>query len=225
MRGAGDDLRVRHGRRMDPAGHQPGEVRHVHQEERADLVGDRAEGGEVDDAGVRAAAGDDQLGPLPLGLLAHHVVVDPAGGRIDAVVHRPPDDAAVVDRRAVREVAAVRQRHAHERLARLDDGHERGEVGLRAGVGLHVGVLGAEQLLQPVDGQLLHLVDDLAAAVVPPARISLGVLVGERRAHGVDDRPAGEVLARDQLQPVLLAPQLAVDQPRHAGSASRSDAL
>ena len=34
VRGAGDDLRVRHRRRIDPAGHQPGEVRHVHQEER-----------------------------------------------------------------------------------------------------------------------------------------------------------------------------------------------
>ena len=61
-------------------------------------------------------------------------------------------------------------------------------VGLRAGVGLHVGVLGAEQLLHAVDGQLLGDVDELAAAVVALARVALGVLVGElgalRRHHG-----------------------------------------
>ena len=42
-------------------------------------------------------------------------------------------------------------------------------------------------------------------------------MFGERRAHGVDDRAAGEVLARDQLEAVLLAAQLAVDDPRHGG--------
>ncbi len=34
-------------------------------------------------------------------------------------------------------------------------------------MGLHVDVLGAEQLLGPRNGQLLHDVDHLAAAVVP----------------------------------------------------------
>jgi hypothetical protein len=58
-------------------------------------------------------------------------------------------------------------------------------------VGLHVGVLGAEQPLRPVDGQGLRLVDELVAAVVALARVALRVLVGEHRP----DRPhtAGEV--------------------------------
>ena len=68
-------------------------MRHVHQEHRADLVGDGSEGGEVDDAGIRAAAGDEERGALAQGLLAELVVVDPAGGRIHAVVHRLPDHA------------------------------------------------------------------------------------------------------------------------------------
>ena len=64
---------------MDAARYQAGEVRHVHQKHRADLVRDRSEGGEVDDPGIGAAACDEQLGLLPLGLLADLVVVDPAG--------------------------------------------------------------------------------------------------------------------------------------------------
>ena len=200
-----------------PDRHQAGEVRHVHQELGADLVGDGAEGGEVDDAGVGAAAGDDERGPLAQRLVAHLVVVDAPGGGIDAVVHRLPDAPAVVHGGAVREVPAMRQRHAHELLARRQQHHERREVGLRARVRLHVGVRRAEELLQPVDGELLHLVHHLAAAVVPLARVALGVLVGERRAHRVDDRAAREVLARDELEAVLLPAQLLVDQARDDG--------
>ena len=106
----------------------------------------------------------------------------------------------------------MRQRHAHDLLARREHGHEGGEVGLGPGVRLHVGVLRAEELLQAVDGELLDLVDDLAAAVVAAARVALGVLVGERGAHGVDHGAAREVLAGDQLQSVALPAQLPVDQ-------------
>jgi hypothetical protein len=43
-------------------------------------------------------------------------------------------------------------------------------VGLRAGMRLHVRVVGAEQLLGAVDRELLDLVHHLAAAVVALAR-------------------------------------------------------
>ena len=44
-------------------------------------------------------------------------------------------------------------------------------------VGLHVGVLGAEELLGAVAGQVLDHVDILAAAVVAPAGIAFGILL------------------------------------------------
>src|SRR6185503_14758185 len=69
MGSAGDHLRVRHRRGINPASYQPGKVRHVHQEERPDLIRNGAERSEVDDAGVSAAARDDELGPLLAGLL------------------------------------------------------------------------------------------------------------------------------------------------------------
>ena len=61
---------------MQPGGHQSGEVRHVHQEERADGVGDLAEAREIDDARIGAAAGDDQLGLVLFGQARQFVVVD-----------------------------------------------------------------------------------------------------------------------------------------------------
>ena len=72
----------------------------------------------------------------------------------------------------------------------LSKAEEHGLVGLRAGVGLHVGVLGAEQLLDAVDRELLDDVDVLAAAVVALAGVALGVLVGELRCPAPPSRPA-----------------------------------
>ena len=51
--GGGDDVGVRHGRGMHASGDQSGEVRHVHQVDGADFVGDLAHAGEVEWCGDR----------------------------------------------------------------------------------------------------------------------------------------------------------------------------
>src|SRR6266550_4878661 len=73
-------------------------------------------------------------------------------------------------------------------------------------------MLGAEQLLRPIDRELLDLIDHLAAAVIPLPRQPLGVLVGERRPHRFEHRDRDEILARDQLEPMLLPRDLATDE-------------
>src|SRR5262249_11988361 len=78
-------------------------------------------------------------------------------------------------------------------------------VGRGAAVRLYVDMLGTEELLGPLDGQALDHVDDLAAAVVALARIAFGVFVGEDASGCFEDRPADEVLGRDQLEPGILA--------------------
>ena len=67
-------------------------------------------------------------------------------------------------------------------------------------VGLHVGVVGAEERGEATSREVLDLVDDLVAAVVAASGIALGVLVGEDRAGGREHGRRREVLARDQLQ-------------------------
>ena len=83
------------------------------------------------------------------------------------------------------------QRQAHDRVAGLQQRVVDGGVGLRAGVRLDVGVLGAEQRLGAVDRELLDDVDVLAAAVVALARVALGVLVGQHGALRTRGPPAG----------------------------------
>ena len=112
----------------------------------------------------------------------------------------------------MRQVPAVVEAHAEQRIARRKQGKIDRGIGLRAGVRLDVGVGHAVQLLQPVDGQLLGNVDVLAATVVALARITLGILVGQYRALGLEDTRTGVVLGGDQLDVVFLALPLTADR-------------
>jgi hypothetical protein len=94
------------------------------------------------------------------------------------------------------------------RVTRLQQGEHRSGIRLRAGVRLHVRELGAEQGLDPIDGELFDDVDVLAATVVPPTRVALGVLVGQDRALSLHDRDWREVLRCDHFQRLLLTAQL-----------------
>mgnify|MGYP002064718662 CR=1 FL=1 len=55
--GRGDDVRVRHRRRMRTAGDQAGDVRHVHQQIGAHFVGDGAKTQPAHDTGIGVKAG------------------------------------------------------------------------------------------------------------------------------------------------------------------------
>ena len=114
-------------------------------------------------------------------------------------------------RGAVRQVAAVRQAHAEDRVAGLEHAEVDRHVRRRAGMGLHVHVLGAEELLRALDGQRLHRVGELAAAVVAPVGIALGVLVREDRTLRLEHRLAHVVLGGDQDDLLQFALLLALD--------------
>ena len=210
MHGGGDDVGVRHRARVQAGGDEAGEVRHVGPEQGADLVGDRAERGEVEVARVGGPAGDDDLRLFGDGLLAQLVHVDPEVVFLDLVGGDVVELAGEVQLHAVGEVAAVGQGQAQDLVAGGDHGGERGGVGLRAGVRLDVGVFGAEQVLDPVDRQLLGDVDVFAAAVVAAARVALGVLVGQDGALGFHDGARGEVLGGDHFQGAALAAEFLV---------------
>ena len=215
--GGGHHIAKGHRVGVQASGHQPGDVGHVGQQVSAHLIGDGAEGREINRAGVGGIAAHDQLGPVLQGQLADRVEIELVGRLIDAVVHGLEPLAAHVHRRAVGEVAAVAQIHAQDRVSGLEQGQEDGEVGLGAAVGLHVGPGGTKQLLGPANRQLLDGVDVLTAAVVALGRQPLGIFVGEHRALGLHHGPGGEVFGGDQLQVGLLTIQLLADQCRDGG--------
>ena len=141
-----------------------------------------------------------------------------------AVLHGAEPFAGQVRRGAMRQVAAGGEAHAEDRVAGLQQRQEHRLVRLRAGVRLHVGEAAVEQLLGAVDRELLGDVDVVAAAVVAPAGIALGVFVGQHRALRLQHRGGDDVLAGDQLDAVLLAGQLGASAAASSGSVSASGA-
>ena len=86
-------------------------------------------------------------------------------------------------------------------------------------------MLGAEEREGALARKLLHLVDDLAAAVVPLPRVALRVLVRRRRPDRLEHRGPREVLGRDQLDlaalPLELAPECVGDLGIDVGETRR----
>ncbi len=179
-------------------------VGHVDEQESAYLVGDLTHAFVVPFAAVGRSAADDQFGFVLHGERFHRVVVDRAGLLSHLVAYGLVEDAGHVDGRTVRKVAAVCQVESHEGIAGFEYRHEDGHVGLCAGVGLYVGILGTVEFADAVDGELFHLVHYLAAAVVACTGVALGVFVGEHGAHGLHHFVADEVFRRDQFDAVEL---------------------
>jgi hypothetical protein len=117
----------------------------------------------------------------------------------------------------VREVAAVVEPHGEDGVPRLEAAEVHGHVRLCARVRLDIRVFGAEELLRPVDGQLLELVDDFAAPVVAAPRIALRILIRGHAPHGLEDTRPREVLGGDQLDLTALALELALDEGSGVG--------
>ena len=147
------------------------------------------------------------------------VVVEALVLLADAVVDGLEPLARQVRLGAVGQVAAGGEVHGEEGVAGLQQRQEHGLVGLAAGVRLDVGEAGAEELAGALDRQVLGDVDELAAAVVAPARIALGVLVGQHRALGLEHGAADDVLGGDQLDLVALAAELVGDRGGELGVA------
>ena len=80
--------------------------------------------------------------------------------------------------------------------------------------GMQIGrmhIAAAKEPLHALARQLFDHVHELAAAVVSPARVALGVFVRQHAADGLHHRRAGVILAGDHLQAVLLTADLALD--------------
>ena len=112
------------------------------------------------------------------------------------------------------EVSSLREIEAEHDIARLEEREVDRCVRLRSRMCLDICMLGVEKFLQPVDGELLYHVYELAATVVAFAGQTLGVLVGERCAHRLQHGSRHEILAGYQLEAVPLPIDLEIDDAR-----------
>ena len=107
---------------------------------------------------------------------------------------------------------AMRERHAQQRIARLQGGQIHRGVGLRTGMRLDIDILRVEQRLDPIYRQLLHDIHILTAAVIALAGIPFGIFVGQHRPLRLHHRRAGIIFRSDQLDIFFLALHLAFDR-------------
>ena len=114
--------------------------------------------------------------------------VDPAVVFAHAVLNRVEPLARQVGRGAVGEMPAGRERQAENRISGLAEREIDRGVGLGAGMRLHVGEAATEQRLGPFDGEGFGDVDEFAPAVVAPAGIAFGILVGQHGARRLQHR-------------------------------------
>src|SRR5699024_1534414 len=110
------------------------------------------EGGEVDGARHCGTATEDQRGPVLLGQVPDLVEIDSARLLPNAVTDGVEPLPGLGDAPAMSQVPTAGQRHADYGVAGFAGGEVGGEVGWRYSVGLHIGVLGAEQRRGPLDG-------------------------------------------------------------------------
>jgi hypothetical protein len=109
-------------------------------------------------------------------------------------------------------VTAVIKVQTHKAVTGLQYGQQHSGIGLRARVGLYVGVLSTKQLAYTVNSQLLNLIDNLATAIVTVAGIAFCIFVGKVAAHGFHDLVANEVLTGDELDAFQLTLVLLLNQ-------------
>ena len=207
-----DEVGVRDRAGMDAGRDEARDVGHVGEDRRADAIRRLPDACEIDDARIRAGADDDHLRTVFVGEAIDLVVVDPLVRLAHAVRDDRVELAGEVERVAVRQVAAVREVHPEHRVAWLQQRQIDRHVGLRAGVRLHVGVIGAEQRGRTGNRCALGHINELASAVVALSRVAFGVLVRHHRTGGFEHRPADEILRRDQLEAAVLTVQLVTNR-------------
>ncbi len=207
-----DDMGVAERRRMFARRDQPGKMRHVDEQQSADLVADRAKAGEVELPRIGRSAGDDHLGPMLFRQAFDLVEIDQMIVPAHAILNRVEPFARLRRRGAVGQVAAGGEAEAHDRVAGLEQRHHHRAIGLRAGMRLDVGELAAEQFLGSLDGQRLDRVGRGAALVIAAAGIAFGIFVGEHRALRLEHRAADDIFRSDELDLGLLAGQLVTNR-------------
>ena len=198
-------------RRMRAACNEPREMSHIDKKNGTDGIGNCPEPGKIPEARIGRATRDDQFGLVFQRNALDLVHVDALGLPRDTIAHRFEPLARHVDRRPVGQMAAGSQIETHERIARLQQGEENGLIGLTARIGLHIGKFAPEQASHARNRQLFGDIDELAAAIIPPARVALGIFVGHHRALCFQHSARDNVLGGDQLDLVALTTEFVFD--------------
>ena len=109
-------------------------------------------------------------------------------------------------------MAARGEIEPHESIARLQQREKHRLIRLAAGIRLHIREFAVEEPGDALNREAFGDVDELAAAIIAPAGIALGIFVGQNRAlrfeHGFRD----DIFRCDQLDFMSLAAEFQLDR-------------
>ena len=205
----GDNIGIRNRALVLPACDKTCNVRHIDHQHSAVAMSNFGQLFKIDSTGIGGGTGHKHLGAHLGNLLGKAGVVNAAIFGRDAIGNEIIVFAAHIDRGTVGQVPALGKIHAHDGIAQIQQRKIDGQVGLCAGVGLHVCILGTKQLAGTVNGNLLDLIHKLAAAVIAVTGITLGIFVGQYAAHSGHNGGGNNIFAGDQLNVLALAGQFA----------------
>ena len=179
---------------MLPCGDEPCDMRHIDHEERTDCLCNRTNPLKINRARIRRSTRNDHLRTMLFGKCLERIVIN----ALRLLVHAIGDDLVIrprnIDGTAVRQMPAIRQIHAEDRVARLQERKEHRHIRLCARMRLHIRPCSAKELLCAVNRKLLCHIDVFTAAIVPLAGIPLCVLVREDTALRLHNGTADDVL-------------------------------
>ena len=168
---------------MEPCRHKAGNMRNIHHEHRAHLIGNLSEFLKINGSRISGCTGNYHL-RLALQCNLSHIIVIEESFVIDAIRHAVKVLARHINRRPMGQMSAMIQIHAHKGISRLHHRKKYRHICLCAGMGLYVHVLTAKHLSGSCNRQILYHVDTLTAAVISFSGISFCILIGQRAAHG-----------------------------------------
>ena len=186
-------------------------MRHIENVDRPNFVCNLPHPRKIPQPWIRARSADNRLRLFPQRNRLEFVVVDHLGIPPNRVERGAIKLAAETELVAVCQVTAMRQIQTQNGIARLQHRHVRAGIRLRPGVRLHVRKLCIKNLLRPIARQVLHHIGVLASAVITPSRIPLGIFIGEDRTRSLQHRLGDKVLARNHLQPLVLAKRFVIN--------------
>ncbi|MNI48833.1 hypothetical protein D3C73_1034170 [compost metagenome] len=193
---------------MKACSDQSGDMGHIHHEQCAYIVRNRTESFKINYTRIRACSGYDQFRTVFEGCLAHFIIINQERILLHAISHKVIQQSGSIHRAAVRQMAAMRQVHSEDSVARIQRGKINRHIGLGTGVRLHIGMIGTEELLGTVTGQILHDIHIFTTAIIPFARIAFGIFIREHRTHRFHYSFADDILRGNKLNIGTLTAQL-----------------
>ena len=204
VRGSSDNVGIGNGVHVQSCCNQTGDVRHINHQVSANILGDFGKFVKPNLTRIRRSAGDNHFGLVLLGQLPNLIIINGLGLFTEAVGHDIVIAARNINRTAVRQMSAVGQIHAHDRIARLDQRKINCIVSRSTAMRLNIGMVGAKQFACALAGDILDHVNTLAPAVVTLAGIALGIFIGQTGPHRQHNSRADKVLRSNQLDITAL---------------------